>query len=208
MAGVAVALAAVSLAAGIGACDSQRSLPARLADGTSARLARVEFEGVAVPVVVTKAGTPAARVRPPAACAATSRAVDRVGVAGVSRTTLSSNARELRACDWTPSSTWCGSAFALVREEQPLDPRLSITCQGAGGAPVGFVWITPGREAAYLVVGGQSYAEAYPVVPSLPVRVTTAAVERATSSAAVDVSEHALDGRLLRVRRIEAQVSG
>lgn len=206
MRGLAATVAASALAGLVSACDGARETPARLADGTPAQVSDVEFEGVEVPVIATK--VEAVRGRPPIACANTSRAVDRVGVAGASRTTRSDNARELRACDWTTSWRWCGSAFALVRDEQPLDPRLSITCRGADGEPVGFLWIHPGRDTSYVVVAGRGYAEAYATVRDAPVRLTTDRVELATSSATVDVSEHTLEGRLLRAQRIEAQVSG
>lgn len=194
-----------ALGASVGACDSEGSVPARLADGSPARLSDVEFEGVDVPVIATKAQG-AKEVS--GDCLDIAGAVHRVGVAGASRTALSSGSREVRACDWTPKSGWCGSGFAVVRDDQPLDARLSITCRGSDGEPLGFLWIRPGRETSYVVVAGRGYAEAHATVGAAPVRVTTDRVEPMTSSATVDVSEHTHDGRLLRARRIVAQVSG
>lgn len=203
---LAVALVMLAIGGGLAGCDDDRSIPEQLADGTPARLSHVSFEGVSVPVLAT--GTKRLPVPPPAACVEHSDAIDRVGVAGASRTSHSSARPELRGCDWTAASGWCGDAFARLRDEQPLDPRLSVTCRGDDGEPVGFLWIDPGRMTSYVVVTGRDHAEAYRVVRGAPVRVTTDVVDLEGSSATVDASEHTLNGKLLRTRRIEAQVSG
>lgn len=188
------------------ACENGRSVPGTLADGTRARLSTVSFEGVAVPVIAT--GTRAVPVEPPPTCTGSRSPIDRVGVAGASRTLVSVAAGELRACDWTASSGWCGAAFARPRTGRPLDPRLSMTCRDAGGEQLGFLWIVPGRGTAFVVVARDGYAESYPVLRGGPVRVTTERVDPDTSSVTLTVSEHAQDGRLLRIRRTDAQVSG
>lgn len=203
---LAVALVMLAVSAGVAGCDDDRPVPTRLADGTPTRLSHVVFEGVSVPVfATTRERLPGPS---PAACVEHSDAIDRVGVIGASRTSHSSARLELRGCDWTVASGWCGDAFARTRDEQPLDPRLSLTCRGENGEPVAFLWIDPGRRASYVVVTGRGYAEAYRVVRGVPVRVTTDLVDLEESSATVDASEHTLNGRLLRTRRIEAQVSG
>ena len=188
------------------ACDGSRAVPDRLADGTPALPSKVAFEDIDVPVIAT--AVRALQAALPAACADRSRAIDRIGVTGASRTSLSRNRRALRACDWTARSAWCGSAYAQLRGMKPRDPRLTITCRGDDGEQLGFLWITPGADTSYIVVTAQGYAEAYRVVRDVPVRVTTEEVDLETSSAMVETSEHARDGRLLRIRRIEAQVSG
>jgi hypothetical protein len=126
----------------------------------------------------------------------------------MSRTSPSPDGRALRACDWTARSGWCGSAYARLRGTELGDPRLTITCHGDDGEPLGFLWISPGSGTEHLVVTGNGYAEAYRVVQDIPVRVTTEHVDLETSSAVVETSEHGRDGRLLRARRVEAHVSG
>lgn len=190
----------------VSGCQDGAVVPRTLADGTPATLSSVAFEGVEVRVVATRVKAPSGSS--PADCDAAGRTIDRLGVTGASRTIGVTAAPELVACDWTATSGWCGVAFARLREEQLLDPRLSLTCRGAEREPVGFLWITPGRRTAFLVVADGDYAEAYPVVRGGPVRVTTDGVDIATSSVALTVSEHARDGGLLRIRKVTAQVSG
>ncbi len=55
---------------------------------------------------------------------------------------------------------------------------------------------------------GRAYAEAYLVAGGLPVRVVTADVDPGRSTATLDVSEHASDGRRLRAFRVETEVAG
>ena len=203
---IAVAAASVVCGAATSACDDERSVPDRLADGTPALFSKVAFEGVDVPVIATQVSDAEETLPPP--CPGRSRAIDRISIAGASRTSRSSNGRTLRACDWTAQSGWCGSAYAQLLRAQLRDPRLTITCRGDDRESLGFLWLTPGPRTAYIVVTGQSYAEAYGVMRDVPVRVTTEHVDLETSSAMVETSEHARDGRLLRVRRIAAQVSG
>ena len=201
---VAVALSASAVGVTVG-CEGDPSAPERLADGGRARLSDVEFEGLDLPVITTEVRAARTVASP---CAHASRTVDRVGAEGASRTSRSRDATGLRACDWTPTSGWCGNAFARMRGGRPLDPRLSITCRDPDGQPLGFLWIAPGRDATHIVVTGREHAESYPVVAGAPVRVTAGRVDLTTSSATVAVSEHGADGRRLRTRLIEAQVSG
>jgi hypothetical protein len=73
---------------------------------------------------------------------------------------------------------------------------------------VGFAWVVPGPQAAYVVVSRDSYAEAYAVTGEAPVRVTTSNVDLGSGSARFDVSEHTSAGRRIGARVVNAQVSG
>lgn len=182
--------------------------PTRLVDGSPAQRSPIVFEGVDVPVVVTRAR----RTRAAAQCGLGGGdggvAVERVGVSGTSVSTYSARSRTIRACDGTTPGAWCGQAFARLRKGRPLDPRLSLTCRDARGRPVGFAWLRPGSDARYVVVTHDSHAEAYAVIADVPVRVTTLDVDVATSSAPLEVSEHSADGRRLDAYRLVAQVAG
>jgi hypothetical protein len=70
------------------------------------------------------------------------------------------------------------------------------------------MWVQPGADAAYVVVARPGYHEVHPAVAGLPVRVTTADVDLAGTSATIVGSEHARDGRRLRAYELEARVSG
>lgn len=198
--------AIVLCAAAVSACRDEPGVPDALVDGAPATVSTVAFESVRVPVIATQVRSVSNDA--PASCPDGRRAIDRVGVAGASRTIPARAPRALRACDWTAPSGWCGVAFTRLRDGRPLDPRLSMTCRDAERRPVGFLWISPGPGTAFVVVAGDGYAEAYPAVRDAPVRVTTERIDSATSSATLTATEHAADGRLLRTRRIEAQVSG
>jgi hypothetical protein len=200
--GLAAIAAALAIAAG---CDDERAPPARLVDGSPARALALTFEGVEGPVVATtlRQGSP-----PRYGCGPPARArtiVERVGVTGASITVAVDDG--VHACDATDADSPCGQAFA----PRPLplrDPRLSLTCRSDGGDPIGFAWVVPMSGAAFVVVQNDGYAEAYPTAGQLPIRVTTSGVDSATSSAHVELTEHAKDGRLVRARSVDAQVAG
>lgn len=201
-----LAVVLVTLAA-LTACRDDAARPTQLVDGTPARVASVRLEGVARPAVMT-----AVRVGgKPGACGGGSTgqvAVHRVGVSGSSITLLARKERTVRACDATRANRWCGYAFARIRRGHILDPRLSLTCSRESGVTLGFAWIQPHPDAAYVVVAQRGYAEAYAVAGSVPVRVTTADVNVASSSARIDVTEHTANGRQIRAYTLEPQVSG
>jgi hypothetical protein len=94
-----------------------------------------------------------------------------------------------------------------MEPQGPPDPRLSVTCTGSDGGPLGFAWVQPSAGATYVVVVDEGYAEAYPVAGTVPVRVTTDDVDAASSSASVELSSHASDGRLLSESIVQAHVS-
>jgi hypothetical protein len=203
----ALGLVAVASAVATASACREEGPPAALADGTPARIASDTFEGVTVPVVVTRVRTALvsehecvrrhARTR--------SRVVERVSVAGRSATVLSAHGF-VYGCDGTSEGPACGHAFAQPRLQ--TDPRLSLTCRDANGRPVGFAWIVPGAGAAFIVVEHGTYGEAYRVVGDVPVRVTTEDVDLPAAQTRFAISEHARDGSLLRYRELEAQVSG
>jgi hypothetical protein len=193
------------------ACDGERRPPARLADSTPARISPVAFEGVREPVVETTARVDGVRSPPAcrfAAAGASRKGVWRVSVTGESITVVSPRERAARACDRTSRAGWCGVAYARLRGGMPDDPRLSMTCRDADGDPVGFAWVSPGADAAYVLVTADGFVEAYPVVAGAPVRVTTRAVDERASTARLTVSEHSPAGRRLRSYVVDAQVAG
>lgn len=203
---LALALAGTSIMA---ACaDDGPAPPKELVDGTPARVMTIELDGAREPVIAT-----VARRRSPAAgtCAAEGRAgdvVERIGVTGSSITALSRAQLTAYACDSTKRAPTCGMAFARLREGHALDPRLSLTCRDADGATVAFAWIEPSPETAYLVVSHAAFAEAYPVLGRVPVRVWTEEVDLEASTARFEVSEHTRSGGLLRRYVLQPRVAG
>ena len=189
-----------------------------LVDGSAARPPPLTLEDVDGAAILTRArivdGRAIDQGTAPARCGSSAGAVvERVGVRGRSVTFRGAEPGELLACDAvgrsaTGRASWCGHAYARLRAGVLRDPRLSITCRDAEGEPVGFAWVQPHRSAAYVLVAGRGYHEAYRVAGDLPVRVTTSDVDLETASAAFSVSEHARDGRRLRSYELEARVSG
>ncbi len=209
---------AVPVSAVIAGCSlNTPSTPTELIDGTPTRAPPVQLEGVdeAVILVATRVGNvdavePKSRA---ASCVASTRrnatgdVVERVGVSGSSVTFSGPRRRTTHACDAVDGS-WCGHAFAARPDERLRDPRLSVTCHTNRGDPLGFAWVQPTAAAKYVVVHASGYAEAYAVVDSTPVRVTTEDVDVDMSRATFVVSEHAKDGRRLRAYELAAQVAG
>lgn len=188
--------------------DGVEEPPTRLVDGSMARTSQIAFEGVDAPVLVTRARRGSNGLRCGVDDARDAILVERVGVAGASVTAHSTRARALYACDRTATGGWCGQAFARLPHSAPLDPRLSLTCESAEGDAVGFMWIYPRPDTRYVVAEHGDYAEAYEVIARAPVRVTTNDVDVTTSTARLDVSEHAADGRRLDAYLRVAQVAG
>jgi hypothetical protein len=202
----AAALATVAAAvAGSASCSDDAAPPTRLADGTPARAPAVRFEGVSEPVIATTLRRAVARRAGCGPPQRPHRVVERVGAVGTSVTLVVGD--QLYACDSTRSGRWCGHAFAR-RSSRPLDPRLSLTCRDGGGDTVGFAWVAPGLGADFVLVRHEGYAEAYRAAQGAPIRVTASRVSSSTSSAGIDLTEHARDGRVLRAREIDAQVAG
>jgi hypothetical protein len=105
---------------------------------------------------------------------------------------------------------WCGGSYGRLLDRRLRDPRLDIAgCRTTGGDPAAFAWVEPGRGARYVVVAQPGYAEVYPVVRGLPVRVVTASgIQSDPIAASFDVSEHDARGRLLRAYELVARPSG
>jgi hypothetical protein len=217
---VVALIAAILTGAAPGCLGGSSSPPTTLSDGSAARPPPVELEGVDVPIVATavrvaRADAVATQVRS-ASCVRTvgarvgSLVVERVGVSGTSVTFVEPRRRAAFACDSLGGSpgeaTWCGFAYGRLVAGRLRDARLSLSCED-DGHQLGFLWIQPGVDTSYVVAHGSRYAEAYSVVPGVPVRVTTAEVDTATSSATLTISEHARDGRQLRTYMVEAQVA-
>jgi hypothetical protein len=193
----------------VAACSSGgRGPPSELIDGSPARVVQIEFEGVDVPVIETVAqARPDARLPCGDALGSLGRGIERVGAMGSSVTILSAG-RTVLGCDGIHGGDWCGQAFGRLRPRRILDPRLSLTCSAADGSPIGFGWVEPYAGADYVVVTHDDHAEAYAVLGSLPVRVSTERVDVATSSARFEISEHTDSGRQLRAYVLQPQVAG
>ena len=126
-------------------------------------------------------------------------AIERVDVYGTTVTYPGPEGRSLYGCDVgavsaadpTEDGPWCGRAFGLLAGGRLRDPRLSLGCRSAEGKPIGFAWIEPAAEAAYVAVSSSGYGAVYPVARGLPVRVGTDDVDLETSITTFDVTEHA-----------------
>ena len=125
-----------------------------------------------------------------------------------------SSGHALFACDAsTPTTTgrtsFCGYAYGRLEHGRMRDPRLDLAeCRTAEGDVVGFAWVEPRRDAAYVAVRQNGYTEVYPVRMAAPVRVTTLDVDPDASRATFELSEHAADGTLLRASTLEPRVAG
>lgn len=202
-----LAVAVVCVAAS--ACRHDAGQPTQLIDGTPAHAPPVTLEGITTTAVTTVVRVGGVKLSCGRGLPAPGPgAIRRVGVSGSSITFVARDERAVRACDGAQADGWCGHAFAHIRSNRRLDPRLSLTCSQEGGTPLGFAWVQPRPSAAYVVVEQRGYAEVYPVAGSAPVRVTTADVDVAMSSARFDISEHAANGRRIRAYVLDAQISG
>lgn len=227
LADLTVAIAAALIAASVASCgngDSQA--PTELMDGSQMRGAPVQLEGVANPVVLTRARvTPAGEIASSSAGAACIRrradetnvagaVVERVGVRSASVTFALASGRGLLACDDARGSRegdepWCGGAFGSLAGGGLRDPRLSVLCSTAEGGPTAFVWVEPERETRFVAIEQPGFTEVYETAAGLPVRVATISeVDLERASAALTISEHEATGALLRRYRLHAAVAG
>lgn len=204
---LALALTAVSVGS---ACRHDgRGPPSELIDGSPARVMELDFGGVDLPVIGTDARIRrVARLPCGDGSGSVGRGIERVGAFGLSVTIRSAAGRVVRGCDGISGGDWCGHAFARVRPQRALDPRLSLTCSAERESPVGFAWVEPDAGAAYVVVAHAGYAEAYAVLGIMPVRVATERVDVATSSARIEVTQHTGSGRRLRGYVLQPRVAG
>lgn len=204
-----VALTCAALVLLAGCEDDDRRPPPKLVNGASATITAVAFEDVDEPVVATTARVrPGARLPCGEGRGSMGRGVDRIGTIGSSITVLSAAHGTARACDATESGRWCGHAFARLQPGRQLDARLSATCVDRANAPVGFAWVRPSPSASYVVVAHPGYAEAYGVLGTTPVRVSTRDVDATRSTARFTVSEHDAAGVRLRAYVLQPRVAG
>jgi hypothetical protein len=210
------------------ACSgSDPAAPTHLLDDSLAPQLPVRLEGVGAQQVLTRVRVvPLGEVEtgsPSASCLhgtwdgvePAERIVERTGVAGETVTFRDRTGEGLYGCDNDGGSSpvdhpWCGVAFGRLYSGRLRDPRLDLGgCGTEGGDPLGFAWISPGRDTSYLAVDQPGYAEVYRVSGQLPVRVaTTTGVEVEHSRATFDLSEHDAEGGLLRRHRLTAAVAG
>jgi hypothetical protein len=208
-----------TLALVVGCMRESTPAPSTLIDGSPVHPSSITFDGVDGPLVATRVRVVPAGSRDErslrASCvrraAPSGPVVERTGVSGVSLTYLDPGHRGVHACDATDldgsgAARWCAHAFGRLSGGRLRDPRLTITCGGADGEPVGFAWVQPGA-AAYVVVQQSGHAEIYAAAGTTPVRVTTSDIDVASSRAKLVISEHTSDGRRLRSYELEAQVA-
>ena len=214
--------AAVCVLVSLAGCARDDAAPTRLVDGSRASPPSVALDAP-TPQISTKATAARISTASPSGlvgrCVATAaeparhgRAIVRVAATGLSVTYRSGSA--LRACDGDAGSVtsrrWCGRAYGRLAQGRLLDPRLDLAaCRTPEGAPVAFAWFEPGPRSSYVAVRQPGYAEIYPVVRGLPVRISiTTGIDEATSTVRLKVSEHDSAGRMLRSSTFHARVSG
>jgi hypothetical protein len=207
------------------ACTGDSSPPTRLMDDSEAPTLTIELDGMTEPPVLTKVRiVDSSSINPgslSAACLTSdpdSRSagsfVERVGVVGESVTYRLASEPTLRSCDNSPGRRerrlrWCGGAYGVLYNGRLRDPRLDILCETRDGLPIGSVWVQPSAAAQYVSVVEPDYAQVYPVVGGLPIRVTTVSgVRYSESRASFELAEHDADGKLLRRYRLDAAVAG
>ncbi len=212
------------LAALAGGCGNHARVPTSLLDRSPARESPVRLESAGSRGVLTKVvaaslerlvpGSPEATCirRQANGAQPVGVIVRRIGVWSESVTFRVRSA--VVGCDGTDpvagGGRWCGGSYGRLLDRRLRDPRLDIAgCRTTGGDRAAFAWVEPGRGARYVVVAQPGYAEMYPVVRGLPVRVATASgIESDPIAASFDVSEHDAMGRLLRAYELVARPSG
>lgn len=206
----------------VGCMGDDASAPRSLSDGSPAHPPPVELQGVDEPTVATRLRVvPLSSIPSGSALADCVRgtrptpgiAVERVDVRGRSISYVGASGQAAFACDYVPSpsdtdASWCGRAFGRLVQGRLSDPRLSLGCEESEDEPVGYAWVQPAAETAYVVLEHAGYSESYLVKSVVPVRVRTDDVDVPSSTARFEVSEHARDGRRLRAYELEAAVSG
>jgi hypothetical protein len=208
----------------LGACSSDGAdePPSRLLDGRRVAPSPVELEGVDRPTVMTSVTVVSTEDPGDAARACLAvrperpntgrRMVVRGGVRAESVTFVDASGRAIVACDGVGSSEegarWCSTAHGRLTGRVLRDPRLALGCTGEAGSPVAQLWVTPTPETELVAVEHEGYVEVYRVAERLPVRVAAGELGLDGSRAVTSISEHALDGRLLRRYRLEAAVAG
>ncbi len=193
-------------------------------DGSVAEVLPIDLEGISTPAVLTRvrlvrvravrAGSLAADcLRGPAHEARpVGPIVERIGVD--SETVTLRDPTGLSGCDNSPGSReedrrWCGNSFGRLYGGRLRDPRLDIAgCRTADARPLGLAWIEPGRDAGYVVVARDGYAEVYEVAGGLAVRIATTDVHVEGSRASFAISEHDSQGRLLHRYELDAFPAG
>jgi hypothetical protein len=145
---------------------------------------------------------------------ATTPVVRRVGAHTQTVTFRDVSGRWLVGCDDSSGPReegrrWCGGAVGRLYGGRLRDPRIDILCTTESGDRVGFAWVQPSTGTRYVAVEQPKFAEVYEVAGALPVRIaTTSGVTIERSRARFVVSEHGLDGRLVREYELEAGVAG
>lgn len=214
---------AVALTVGALGCGGSQTTPSRLLDGSPARRAPVEIEGVPIALSrvtiqdvesVTEGSRVADCIADDSPDGASGVAIHRIGVLDESVTFASLSGRSVSACDDTGTTrdgrTWCGHAFGMLVKGSLRDPRLDLGgCLAEDGRPVAFAWVEPEPQTRYVVIHEAGFAVAYETAGGLPIRVATAAgADVEHSRAVLVVSEHAADGRMTRAYELEAYVAG
>jgi hypothetical protein len=139
--------------------------------------------------------------------------ITRVGISGETVTFRGRSA--VGGCDASRRAgggraQWCGGSYGRLFDGRLRDPRLDIAgCRTSEGRLVAFAWINPRRGVRYVVIRREGFAEIYPVVRGLQVRVaTTSGIASDPIEVSLDVSEHDAEGRALRAYRLTASPAG
>jgi hypothetical protein len=217
-------VASVLIAAVVG-CGTQHRPPAELVDGSAAVQPKVPLQGIGSPVILTRVkvtasdeveqGSPEARCLggPARGGKPIGDVVVRIGVWSASVTFRETSS--VGGCDGTGAASasgprWCGGSYGRLVAGRLRDPRLDLAgCRTANGRAAAFAWVDPGPRTRYVVVREPGYAEAYPIVHGLPVRIaTTSHIASEPLGASFEVFEHDATGRLLRRYRLEARPAG
>jgi len=207
----------VSLSIPLAGCDSGKKPPRKLLYGEAA----AEFKPapnsvISVGRVLT--GTALGRrftLCRPSGIPADVRVIERIGVFSESLTFADRRNRMLYSCDGGIDSAgerrlpWCGGSAGRLVAGRLLDPRLDLVCQGRGGKPLAYAWLSPAHGVRWIAVDQGPYTEVYEVLGRLPVRIATAThIDRARSRATFLVTQYDSHGTPLIKGRLEAGVAG
>ena len=106
-------------------------------------------------------------------------------------------------------ASWCGHVAGEVRHDRLVDPRLDIGCHtSSGAAPIGSAWIDPVPGARWIVVRDRMRIQIYPTAASLPIRITTTAVDIETATALFRLEQYDGSGARIAEATLRTAVAG
>jgi hypothetical protein len=140
-------------------------------------------------------------------------AVERIDALGSSITFRPDHARLVYGCTSGTGEPpahvhWCGHIAGKLRGDTLPDPRLDIGCRTAQGDAIGSVWIDPAPKVRWIVVRDRSRIQVYATAGSLPVRVTTTAVDVEAATAVFKVEQYDGTGTRIAEGTLRTAVAG